>query len=293
MPVLKPLLVFGLRGTLLERIHTRNVPQNMPAPDMTVGTSKIWLRPHMMEVLQALQPHCRLAIWSSTTARNTHPLVSAVFDLGLHTHAATKAAAVGAAPVDSGAGKGFARASVSPSAAKADPASASASSTAAEKTNGRAGRFDKKKTTAPVAAAAAAAAAAPETAVKDEGVSSSKGGTPVPIHFEFVWTREHTRADDFRRLNASVLYDNHATVKDLSQIFAQFPAIAQPENTVLIDDTPSKAKMHADNYLWLDTCQELNITDTKGMRRLQEFVMTELVPAKDVRDVLCRRVRND
>lgn len=288
MPALKPLLVFGLRGTLLERIHLRNVPESMPASDLTVGTSKIWLRPHMMEVLRALQPHCRLAIWSSTTARNTHPLISAVFDSNLL--AQSTAAANAIAKPATAVGGGFAKAP-RPSAgadasAAADASSASASSSAGS--SGRVGRFDKKKKAAP----AGVDAASTEGEAAKAGTAPATAA-PTPIHFEFVWTREHTRADNFRRLNASVSDDNHATVKDLAQIFQQFPAIAQPENTVLIDDTPSKAKMHADNYLWLDTCEELNITDTKGMQRLQEFVMSELVPAKDVRDVLCRRIRNN
>lgn len=278
MPALKPLLVFGLRGTLLERIHVRNVPAHMPAPDLTVGTSKVWLRPHMMEVLRALQPHCRLAIWSSTTARNTHPLISAVFDSNLQLHTVGQPPSV-RAPGAPGSGFGKTPMQVPVSAATAE---VEASSSAGEKSSGRGGRFDKKKKTNALV----------EEAVASTSASTTAAAAVAPIKFEFVWTREHTRADDFRRLNASVLDDNHATVKDLAQIFAQFPSIAQPENTVLIDDTPSKAKMHADNYLWLDTCEEANITDTNGMRRLQEFVMQELVPVKDVRDILCRRVRN-
>lgn len=274
MPALKPLLVFGLRGTLLERIHFRNVPSTMPAPDLSVGSSKIWLRPHMMEVLKALQPHCRLAIWSSTTQRNTLPLVSAIFDTPqVSMTAAFDTSAPPPPRAPNARGGGFAKA---PAAAAVVETEASASTTS-EGGSVRAGRFDKKKrAAAPVEAAAAAA--------EPEAVER--------LRFEFVWAREHTRADDFRRLNASVADDTHATVKDLGLIFAQFPALAQPENTVLIDDTPSKAKMHADNYLWLDTCTEMNITDMKGMLRLQEFVMNELVPAKDVRDVLCRRIRN-
>ncbi|KPI83927.1 hypothetical protein ABL78_7027 [Leptomonas seymouri] len=279
MPAQKPLLVFGLRGTLLERIHVRSVPEGMPAPDLTVGTSKIWLRQHMVEVLQALQPHCRLAIWSSTTARNTHPLVSAVFDSHLQMSAAAAAASV--TGTGSAVGSGFARASAPPAAAEAASASSSPLSSS-EKGSSRVGRFDKKKKAGPAMEAA-----------KDGSAAADAADVPTPIRFEFVWSREHTRADDFRRLNASVLDDTHATVKDLSLIFTQFPAIAQPENTVLIDDTPSKAKMHADNYLWLDSCQGFNIAETNGMRRLQEFVMQELVPAKDVRDVLCCRIRND
>lgn len=260
MPALKPLLVFGLRGTLVERIHVRNVPEGMPAADLTVGLVKVWLRPHMVDVLNELQKHCRLAIWSSTTARNTHPLVNAVFGSNM-----TLQGAAGAA-------------TAAPSTQESASASAGA---AASASNGRGGRFLPKRRPPAVDAANEERAAAAAINVSQ----------PQRIHFEFVWTREHTRVDDFRRLNAAVSDDNHATVKDLSQVFAQFPSIAQPQNTVLIDDTPSKAKMHADNYVWLDTCNSLRIQDETGLYRLRDFVMKELVPAEDVRELLPRRIR--
>ncbi|CAC9469980.1 conserved hypothetical protein [Leishmania infantum JPCM5] len=260
MPALKPLLVFGLRGTLVERIHVRHVPEGMPAADFTVGLVKVWLRPHMIEVLNELQEHCRLAIWSSTTARNTHPLVNAVFGSNMTLQAGAGTAT--AAP------------------AKQEAVSTSAGAVASA-SNGRGGRFGKKRR--PTTAEAADEESVPEAAINVP--------QPQRVHFEFVWTREHTRVDDFRRLNAAVSDDNHATVKDLSQVFAQFPSIAQPQNTVLIDDTPSKAKMQADNYLWLDTCNSLRIKDETGLHRLRDFVMKELVPADDVRELLPRRIR--
>ncbi|CAD2219374.1 hypothetical protein AGDE_02220 [Angomonas deanei] len=205
----KPLLIFGLRGTLLERVHVRRLPQNAPKEDLTVGLSKVWLRPGMVDTLLTLQNHCRLAVWSSTTARNTTPLIEAVFQ----------------------------DASV----------------------------FD----------------------IHNEGKKNLK----PPIKFEFVWTREHTVADDFRRSSAVVRDDEHATLKDLSSVFRQYAAIANEKNTVLIDDTPSKARMHADNYLWLDSCEGDGIKDTKAMKKLQDFVLQELLETSDVRDVLPRRIR--
>ncbi|GET87151.1 hypothetical protein, conserved [Leishmania tarentolae] len=260
MPALKPLLVFGLRGTLVERIHVRSVPEGMPAADFTVGLVKVWLRPHTLEVLNELQKHCRLAIWSSTTARNTHPLVNAVFGSDMMLQAGAGAAM--AAP------------------AKQDATSTSAVD-AASPSGGRGGRFGKKRRS-------------PTADSVTEG-SASEATTNVTeaqrIHLEFVWTREHTRVDDFRRLNATLSDDAHATVKDLSQVFAQFPLIAQPQNTVLIDDTPSKAKMHADNYVWLDPYNNLHIRDEAGLYRLRDFVLKELVPAEDVRELLPRRIR--
>ncbi|AIN96697.1 hypothetical protein LPMP_141190 [Leishmania panamensis] len=278
MPALKPLLVFGLRGTLVERIHVRNVPEGMPAPDLTVGMMKVWLRPHMMEVLNELQSHCRLSIWSSTTARNTQPLVRAVFDRNM----APQAAAMAATAVTA---RSVLTAAPSATPTKHEIANASAidadSDAAASARDGRGGRFGKKNRPATSDAAA------------NESVSASIIDITQPqrVHFEFVWAREHTRVDDFRRLNAAVADDSHATVKDLSHVFAQFPSIAQPENTVLIDDTPSKARMQAANYVWLDGCDGLRIKDEAGLYRLRDFVMKELVPAKDVRELLPRRIR--
>ncbi|KAG5505178.1 hypothetical protein JIQ42_04366 [Leishmania sp. Namibia] len=273
MPALKPLLVFGLRGTLVERIHVRSVPEGMPAADLTVGLVKVWLRPHLMEVLSELQPHCRLAIWSSTTARNTHPLVSAVFGSNLQLQDSAGAATAGFAG---------SAAAAAPSSKQEEQGAAGTSATAAvPASSGRGARFGKKKRPAKDDAAA------------EETLSAVAIDTPQSqrIHFEFIWSREHTRVDDFRRLNAAVTDDNHATVKDLSQVFAQFPSIAGPQNTVLIDDTPSKAKMHADNYVWLDGCNNLRIRDETGLYRLRDFVMRELVPAEDVRTLLPRRIR--
>lgn len=75
------LLVFGLRGTLLERIHFKNVGPNMPGGSISVGPSRVWIRPNAVQTLQSLQNDfgCALGIWSSTTRRNTDPMVQAVF----------------------------------------------------------------------------------------------------------------------------------------------------------------------------------------------------------------------
>ncbi|KAG5483371.1 hypothetical protein LSCM1_04919 [Leishmania martiniquensis] len=272
MPALKPLLVFGLRGTLVERIHVRSVPEGMPAADLTVGLVKVWLRPHLMEVLSELQEHCRISIWSSTTARNTHPLISAVF--GVNTMLQADAAA-------STARLAHSVATTTLSAEQKQEEAGISATAAAPSGSRRGGRFDKKKRSAQLDGGA-------------EG-SSSAAAISIPqtqrIRLEFVWSREHTRVDDFRRLNAMVADDNHATVKDLSQVFTQFPSIARPHNTVLIDDTPSKAKMHAENYVWLDGCDKLRIRDETGLCRLRDFVMEELVRAEDVRELLPRRIR--
>ncbi|RHW71667.1 TFIIF-stimulated CTD phosphatase [Trypanosoma brucei equiperdum] len=193
---MRPLLVFGLRGTLLERIHAIRVPSGMPGGAITVGMSRVWLRPSAMETLLALQQHCTLAVWSSTTARNTTPLMEAVF------------------------------------------------SQHAQKVN-----------------------------------------------FAFVWSREHTTADEFRRVSATSRDDQHATVKDLREVYRRFPEIATPQNTVLIDDTPSKGKLNASNFLWLETCEELKIENPNVMPALRRFVEEHLLAEReDVRRLLPARV---
>lgn len=242
MVSVKPLLVFGLRGTLVERIHVRKVPAGMPAPDLSVGLAKVWLRPHLMETLLALQEHCRLAVWSSTTARNTAPLMEAVFNSPRQ---------------------------------YANCGAAAAAAERAEDAEGDAG-----------AAALKAARFA-----RRSGAAGGGAAFKPPLAFEFVWTREHTSVDDFRRVNAVTHEDEHATVKDLSQVFRTYPAIATPENTILIDDTPSKAKMHAANYLWLETCEELCIQRESGLPELRRFVEEVVLKQSDVRRVLPTRIR--
>ncbi|KEG12731.1 hypothetical protein DQ04_01461020 [Trypanosoma grayi] len=194
---MKPLLVFGLRGTLLERIHTSRIPPGMPDGAVTVGMSRVWLRPGALATLQALQQHCTLALWSSTTARNTAPIMEAMFDVS-----------------------------------SAEP----------------------------------------------------------KVRFAFVWSREHTTSDEFRRTNAASREDQHATVKDLREVYRRFPDIATPQNTVLIDDTPSKGKCNAANFLWLETCEELKIEDAQVMPALQRFVEERLLAEKDVRRLLPVRI---
>eukprot|EP00796_Vickermania_ingenoplastis_P009031 gene9031-6332_t len=253
---MKPFLVFGLRGTLVERLHVRNMPQGMPDPHLTVGLTRVWLRHDVLPTLLALQSKCHLAIWSSTTARNTKALTEAVFD--------NEAVWKKALPDRFGAGA-------------ASAAAAEANAAPAEQQNGgvRGGRFSRRK---PGEGADAAVSAVAFT---------------CPVKFEFTWTREHTIPDEFRRSNAIIREDSHATVKDLSRVYAAYPGIATPQNTVLIDDTPSKAKHNAANFLWMDSCQDLGISDQLGMKRLLEFVDTELLSAKDVREVLPRRIRSE
>lgn len=248
---MKPLLIFGLRGTLVERIHVRKMPAGMPQPDLTVGLSKVWLRPEMLATLLALQEHCNLALWSSTTLRNTTPLVEAVFSTQKFFET------FGAGNSEEGAVGG--EAAAVPVAEEAAAA-------------GERRRFSKRR---------------------DDGQASSVGGPfKSPINFQFVWSREHTKADDFRRRNAIIDDDAHATVKDLEAVFRQFPAIAQPHNTILIDDTPSKTKQNADSFLWLDSCEGLRVQDSKGMADLRRFVLEEVCKAKDVRDLLPHRIRS-
>lgn len=225
----------------MERIHPRNVPAGMPAPDLTVGLSKVWLRPQMMETLLALQPHCNFAIWSSTTTRNTTPLVEAVFNSPRHYPAGTLPQEVTPGHHDSVVGH--------------------------EKEAGTTGRS------------------------KRNAAALSPPSFGCPLKFEFVWTREHTTVDDFRRRNPVVRDDGHATVKDISKVFLSMPSIATPQNTLLIDDTPSKGKLNADNFLWLDTCEALRIKDSEGMKALRIFIEKEILGAKDVRQVLPHRVR--
>ena len=180
-------MIFGLRGTLLERLHLSKVPLTHPPSTIAVGMHKVWIRPGVNEAIDELHQHWDLAVWSSTTARNTMPLMDAVF-------------------------------------------------------GERRGKFS------------------------------------------FVWTREQTMPDEYRRTGAHDGEDENATIKDLSLVWRAFPQYT-PQRTVLIDDTTSKAKRNADNFLWMRSYCD-NLDDKKGLAELLKVVSEKLLPSSDVRLVL-------
>lgn len=250
----------------MERLHVRNIPSGMPEPNLNVGLTRVWLRHDVLRVLFALQSKCHLAIWSSTTARNTKALIDAVFN-NEEVWKKNMPEQFSSAEIGTGTGKGeLPVVATAPSEVEKPPQGA-------EK-----GRFSRRKSA--------------------EEVSSSMltAANPLfvsPVKFQFIWTREHTTPDEFRRSNAIIREDAHATIKDLKKVFAAFPELATPQNTILIDDTPSKAKSNAANFLWADSCQDLGITDKVVMRRLLEFVENELIITKDIRQILPRRIRSE
>lgn len=201
----RPLIIFGLRGTLLERLHTARVPIAMPPASHTVGMHKVWVRNRALDSLKKLNENCDLAIWSSTTTRNTLPVVEAV--------------------------------------------------------------FGQKPTPA------------------------TQLNTNADALFKFVWSREQTHPDDFRRSAPVDAEDENATMKDLADVFKVFPQYS-PERTVLVDDTPSKCRGNAGNFLWIGGLEgDANkILKDEEMTKLVKYVEGTLLKAKDVRSVLPHRL---
>mmetsp|Transcript_16007 Transcript_16007/g.24940 ORF Transcript_16007/g.24940 Transcript_16007/m.24940 type:complete len:204 (-) Transcript_16007:67-678(-) len=77
----KPLLIiFGLRGTLLERLSIQDTASIIKRrPTLTFSKYNVWLRPGILNTLERLSKVSNLAIWSATPHRNTVPLVSMAF----------------------------------------------------------------------------------------------------------------------------------------------------------------------------------------------------------------------
>ena len=76
----RPLLIFGLRGTLLERLSIQETTNAIPRrPSFTFSKYNVWLRPGIVHTLEVLSESVDLAIWSATPHRNTAPLVSMAF----------------------------------------------------------------------------------------------------------------------------------------------------------------------------------------------------------------------
>lgn len=201
----RPLIIFGLRGTLLERLHTARVPMAMPPATHTIGMHKIWVRNKTMESLKKLNETCDLAVWSSTTTRNTLPVVEAVFG--------------------------------------------------------------------------------------QKPAPASQLNTSPNAMFKFVWSREQTHPDDFRRSAPADAEDENATIKDLSDVFKAFPQYSA-ERTILVDDTPSKCRGNAGNFLWIEGLDgdADKLTKDDEMAKLVAFVEEKLVKAKDVRAILPHRL---
>lgn len=192
-PPRRLLVVFGLRGTMLERLHKSKVPATMPLPTTSIGMHQVWLRPQLIPTLRELSAHCDFGIWSSATKRNTDPLVKLVL-----------------------------------------PAA--------------------------------------------EG-----------LKFKFVWSRENTLPDDFRRSVVIDPSDEWSTIKDITALTSEFPDV-DPARTVFVDDTPSKLRTSAANCLWIDTCEGEKIEEPTALLRMRDFILDELVPARDVRTILPRKV---
>lgn len=192
----KTLIVFGMRGTLLERIHSARVSPAMPPSTHTVGMHKIWARNGLNNALSKLtqELNCDIAVWSSTTTRNTIPVVQAVF------------------------------------------------------------------------------------------------GQKHP--FKFVWTREQTIPDDFRRSVPFDAEDENATIKDLAEVWKQYPEYS-PEHTIVVDDTPSKLRGAAENFVWLEGLGDGDAEKVKSdthLTKFVEFVEKQIVTSKDVRQILPLRL---
>ena len=76
----RSLLIFGLRGTLLERLSVDETPTTLyRKPSFTFAKYNVWLRPGVTRALDRLRKHFDLAIWSATPARNTVPVATDAF----------------------------------------------------------------------------------------------------------------------------------------------------------------------------------------------------------------------
>jgi hypothetical protein len=111
------------------------------------------------------------------------------------------------------------------------------------------------------------------------------------VQMKFVWSRENTVADDFRRSIIVDPDDEFATIKDAKLVWRHYPQYT-PQRTVLIDDTPSKVRRTMDNFLWLSTFGEAEVAagGDDELQRMRDFILTKLVNAPDVRDILPHRL---
>lgn len=92
----------------------------------------------------------------------------------------------------------------------------------------------------------------------------------------FVWSREGMQKD----LNGQ---DRNATLKDLQHVWNFYPQYSE-SNTVLIDDTVTKARLQPDNHLQINEWKS-NQSDDESLIRLMNY-LDILLKVDDVRPVL-------
>jgi hypothetical protein len=147
----RPLMIFGMKGILLDRVHTSAAAAVQVSPTFSMGSYRVWLRPFVIDALTELSSQYDLAVWSSATHRNTIALAATAFP---------------------------------------------------------------------------------------------------DIKFRFVWCREHTTPDEYRRNFVVEDDDTWATLKPHGTLLANFPELHKSQ-FVLVDDTPSKLREVADRTLIL------------------------------------------
>lgn len=209
------LIVFGLNGSLLQRARPV-VAANINAPTTveqhTIGVQKVFVRPGAKAGLQQLlDAGHSLGIWSSTTLKNTEPIVNTVF-----------------------------------------------------------GEEEAKKM------------------------------------FSFIWARDHTKPDVYRRQNSlGDTESEHSTIKDIQLLWDYKLGIREgqtpkdvsfgPHNTVIVDDEPSKTRGHSDNLLWIPqfTVEDpvaSTMDESLGFNETISFLLGELSEVQDVREVLPKKI---
>ncbi|KNH09212.1 hypothetical protein XU18_0490 [Perkinsela sp. CCAP 1560/4] len=121
------------------------------------------------------------------------------------------------------------------------------------------------------------------------------------IDFKFVWHREHTTTDNIKRLlPADDTRNRFSVIKDLNKIYEEMPQYS-PERTVMVDDTIFKTRCHSGNVILLPTYDvncvvrepagvDESALNTQAAEELYRFIKEELIPVKDVRDLLPKRL---
>lgn len=203
----KPLLVvLGLNGALVQRCRPMQAA-GMSLPDVaieqhTIGVQKVFVRPGVKAGLDALaKAGHTVGIWSSTTMRNTDPIINSIFS---------------------------------------------------------------------------------------------------DYKFAFVWSRDHTSPDLFRRQASLGDSDSDfATLKDVALLWRYRVASPDgafgPKNTVVVDDEPCKSRRFADNLLWIpafnvEDVAAAAVDESLGFNKAMSFIMGELSETDDVRKLLPERV---
>ncbi len=103
---------------------------------------------------------------------------------------------------------------------------------------------------------------------------------------KFFWQGYQSPADPLRQklaLDGPGGNEEHASFRDLNQIWKNYSDAYHFQRTVFVDDSPSRHRLFADHLVWIKEFNPVSNASDDALLRLRDLVLGKLVPSVDVR----------